>query len=202
MLEIKPLQQKDSKKAIQYAIKGMQFEQYIPNRFLLQVFGYYFWYKELLRATEIIAAYDGEHLVGVLLAEMNGGTKKCKSWWRESLIKTIDKITKTFFGDSAGEYDRVNKEMYADYVKHHTPDGEIVCLASDVNHPVRGIGTLLMKEFKARVQGQEVFLYTDSNCSYPFYEKRGFDRKEARDITMIVGDHASEVTCFLYARTF
>ncbi len=78
-IEIKPLQKKDFGKAIEFAIKGMNFDQYMDNKLILQLYGRYFFYLELERSTQVLAAYMGDQLVGVLLAEMKNETKKFQS---------------------------------------------------------------------------------------------------------------------------
>ena len=69
-IEIKDIRKKDYKKAIQFAIKGMHFDWYLDSKFLLNAYGRYFWYLEINRATQILAAYVDNEFVGVLLAEM------------------------------------------------------------------------------------------------------------------------------------
>lgn len=71
-IEIKDIRKKDYEKAIQFAIKGMHFDWYLDNRFLLNAYGRYFWYLEINRATQIFAAYADSEFVGVLLAEIKG----------------------------------------------------------------------------------------------------------------------------------
>lgn len=78
-IEIKSLQKKDFGKAIEFAIKGMNFDQYMDNKLILQLYGRYFFYLELERSTQVLAAYMGDQLVGVLLAEMKNETKKFQS---------------------------------------------------------------------------------------------------------------------------
>ena len=75
-IEITELKRKDYKKAIQFAIKGMHFDWYLDSNFLLQAYGRYFWYLEMNRATQILAAYADGKFVGVLLAEIYGEEKK------------------------------------------------------------------------------------------------------------------------------
>ena len=41
-IEIKDIRKKDHKKAIQFAIKGMHFDWYLDNKFLLNAYGRYF----------------------------------------------------------------------------------------------------------------------------------------------------------------
>ena len=43
-IEIKDIRKKDYEKAIQFAIKGMHFDWYSDNPFLLNAYGRYFWY--------------------------------------------------------------------------------------------------------------------------------------------------------------
>ena len=74
-MEIKPLQKKDYKKVIQFAITGMNFKKYITNTFLLNAYGKYFWYLELINATQIIASYNGDDLFGILVVDMKNETK-------------------------------------------------------------------------------------------------------------------------------
>ena len=71
-IEIKDIRKKDYKKAIQFAIRGMHFDWYLDNQFMLNAYGRYFWYLEINRATQVLAAYIGGEFVGVLLAEIKG----------------------------------------------------------------------------------------------------------------------------------
>ena len=79
-LDFKQLEKKDYKKAIQFAIKGMHFDWYTKNKLLLNLYGRYFWYLELNRATQIIALYADDELAGVLLADIKGKSKKHHSF--------------------------------------------------------------------------------------------------------------------------
>lgn len=70
--------------------------------------------------------------------------------------------------DSKGGYDDTNEELLSDYLKKHSPDGEIVFLAANPDLKIKGIGSKLLKEFERREQGKEVFLFTDSGCTINF----------------------------------
>lgn len=56
-IEIKNIHKSDYRAAVQFAIKGMHFDWYLNNKFLLEAYGRYFWYLEMNRATQILAAY-------------------------------------------------------------------------------------------------------------------------------------------------
>ena len=53
----------------------MHFDWYTKNKLLLNLYGRYFWYLELNRATQIIALYADDESAGVLLADIKGKSK-------------------------------------------------------------------------------------------------------------------------------
>ncbi len=198
-LELKELAEKDYKKVIQYAIKGMHFNMYINNKTILNLYGKYFWYLELLNATQVLAVYYGEELAGVLIADINGEPKYHKSFSKSMYVKFIDFIQKHFFKDSVGVYDEVNKKMLEEYKKENTPDGEIRFLAANPDLKVKGIGTMLLQELESREKGKEIYLFTDDQCTYQFYEHRGFDKVGEENIKLDL-DKKVPLRCLLYRK--
>lgn len=89
-LTFKPLEKKDYKKAIYFAVEGMNFERYMENELLLNLYGRYFLYMELNRATQILALYAEDELAGVLLAEIKGEKKKHRSFGQQIYVKIFD----------------------------------------------------------------------------------------------------------------
>ena len=89
-LEFGQLKKADYKKAIQFAIEGMHFNWYLDNKLLQNLYGRYFLYLEMSRATQAIAAYKGDELAGVLLCEMKGEAKKDHSIWKSAYVKIFD----------------------------------------------------------------------------------------------------------------
>ena len=96
-IEIKELKKQDYNKAISFAIKGMHFDWYLDNKLLLHLYGRYFWYLEMSRATQVIAVYAGNMLAGVLLAEIKGETKHHRSIWKSLYVKAFDVLQNTFY---------------------------------------------------------------------------------------------------------
>lgn len=199
-MELKAFQSKDMRKVIQFAIRGMHLDLYLKNRLLLNLYGRYFWYLETNRATQIIAAYEGDTLAGVLLAEIKGEPKKYYSNWRAVYVKIVDFVQRVFFKESAGLYDSINQEMIAEYKQTHSPDGEIIFLAANPDVKVKGIGTMLLNELANREKGKEVYLYTDNACTYQFYEHRGFDKVGEKDVVLDFGENKVPMTCLLYSK--
>lgn len=197
---LRELRRKDYNKAIQFAITGMHFDWYLDSSFVLNLYGRYFWYLEMTRATQVIAAYKGDELAGVLLAEIKGEKKQHRSFWKFLYVKLFDFIQKTFFQSNVGTYDTANKEMYEQYTKTYMPDGEIIFLAANPEIKVKGIGSMLLREFERREKGKLVYLYTDNACTYQFYEHRGFERACEKDVVIKIDDKEVPLKCLLYSK--
>lgn len=197
-IEIKELKKKDDKKAIQFAIEGMNFNQYLENRFLLQLYGRYFWYLELTNATQILAAYMGDDLVGVLLADVKTEKKKIKSFWMSVYIKIFNLLQNLF--SSLDIYEEANQTMLKEYQKHHLLDGEIKFLAADPQYKGKGIGSFLLSALEKLVTGKTLYLFTDNHCTYQFYEHRGFQRVGEKEIVLDFKIKKVPLTCFLYQK--
>ncbi len=199
-LEIRELRKKDYRKAVAFAITGMHFNWYMDSEVLLKLYGKYFWYLELNRATQVIAAYEEDELAGVLLADMKGEDKKYRTFGKSFYVKVFDILQHLFAKDGVSVYDEANRELFIQYRNSKIPDGEIVFLAADPESTARGTGSLLLREFERREKGKEVFLYTDNACTYQFYEHRGFVRAGERDITLEIGNKKVELQCLLYRK--
>ena len=200
-LEIKELRKSDYKKVIQFAIEGMHFNLYMKNKIVLDMYGRYFLYLEMLKATHIIAAYYGDELAGVLMCEMKGREPKQHSFWKSCYVKIMDFIQKTFVKDGVSAYDEANKKMLEEFKKTNEPDGEIVLLAANPKIKVKGIGTFLLHELEKKEVGKQIYLYTDTGCTYQFYEKRGFDRVGEIPVSLKIGKNRADITCLLYSKT-
>lgn len=200
MIKIREFDKKDTNKAIQFAITGMHFDWYLKNRFLLNLYGRYFWNLEISRATQVIAAYDEDRFVGVLLAAIEGGVREHASIGKTMYVKWFEWMQRIFFKGSADLYEETTRELLAAYRKGHAPDGEIIFLAADPEAKTRGIGSALLAELERREAGQLVFLHTDNACTYPFYEHRGFERVGEKEIVLEFGSKCVPLQCFLYAK--
>lgn len=201
-MEIKELKKKDYKKAINFAIVGMDLKRYFSNNEkskLLKVYGKYFFYLELLQATKVICAYEDNNLVGILLANMKGEKKSVRSIFKWLYVKTVVLIMNIFYKNTASVYDKANQEMFAKYRETNNPDGEIIFLASDPNYLGKGVGTFLLNEFQRLEKNKTVYVYTDDQCVYQFYEHRGFKIEGEKDIVMEF-DSDVNLKCMLFSK--
>ena len=199
-LTFKQLQKKDFRKVIDFAIKGMNFSRYVDNPLALRLYGRYFLYLELERASQVIAAYVEDRLVGILMADMSNQPKQYSSFWRIHYIKMFKKIMGFIVKNGADIYEETNKAMFETFASKTLPDGEICFLATDPSIHGRGIGTQLLEELSRREKGKLIYLYTDNDCSYQFYERKGFERSEEKEITMMLQGRTVALTCLLYSK--
>ena len=195
---IKNIDKKDYKRAIELAVKGMHFDWYFKNDFLLYAYGKYFWYLELNEATQILAAYVDDKFVGVLLARFNNEKNMHNNFFEKAYVKVIDFIHNIFFKNSAGLYEETCEKQLNHYLLNNDPDGEIVFLVGDSNY--KGVGTTLLHELENREKGKVVYLYTDDACTYEFYEHRGFIKNEENNITLKTEKGEVILNCFLYSK--
>lgn len=199
-IQIKEMEKKDFSKAIDFAIEGMHFSRYIDNKLILRLYGRYFLYLELERATQVFAAYMGNRLVGILMADIKGESRLYSSFMRKFYVKIAKIIMRAFVQGGTNIYDEANKLMFEEYLKKSNPDGEICFLAADPTIQGKGIGTLLLKELGKREKGKLIYLYTDDNCTYQFYEHKGFERAEEKVIKMEIGGKTVPLTCLLFSK--
>lgn len=199
-MKFRTLKKKDYKKVINYAIEGMHFDWYMTNKFALKAYGRYFLYEALNRATQVIAAYEGKELAGVLIAEIDGQNPVQKSFLKGLYVNIFEAFQKLVAKDSAGVYGKVNKKMLKEYRSKVDLDGEIIFLAANPEIKGKGTGTILLEELANREQGKRVYLFTDNACTYQFYDKRGFDRVAEEEVVLKVIKGEVELGCYLYSK--
>ena len=200
MIEIREIRRRDYKKAQQFAIQGMHFNWYTDSKIELKLYGKYFWYMELNRATRVYGAYADDEFVGVLLADMKGEPKRYHSRLRAAYVRFIDWVQRLAVGDGVETYDSANHEMYRAFCEEYTPDGEINFLAANPDSKIKGIGTALLSALEADEHGTLVYLYTDNACTYQFYEHRGFTRHGERQVVLDLKKKEVPLTCLLYTK--
>ncbi|TCD54596.1 GNAT family N-acetyltransferase [Alloscardovia theropitheci] len=197
---ISNLLRQDHKKAINAAIEGMHFDRYIPNAVVRSLYGRYFWYSELLKATRVIAAYHDDEFAGVLLARVDGEKPVYNSWSKRVFVGFFEFIQKIFADESAGEFDRACQHLYSDAIKSMKFDAEICFLAANPNVRVKGVGTFLLGELTRVLAGKQIFLFTDSGCTYQFYEHRGFTLVAETTIALETNHENIPLRCMLYTK--
>ncbi len=199
-ITIRNIDKKDYAAIQRFASRGMCFNVYTENRFELFFYAKYFWYLELNRATQVLAAYMDGRLAGVLLADMNGEPKASVSLWRKLYVKLAELVMGIGYKGAADEYDAANDEMLAQYKAEYQPDGELNFLAVDPDINGKGIGSQLLDELARREKGKLIYLFTNTGCTYEFYDRRGFERPYTRQIDILMRGKKIPHECFLYSK--
>ena len=200
-IQIKELNPNDYDIVRKFAIGGMNLNRHTEYEYELYFYSKYYIFFELLNSTQIFAAYENDKLVGVLFAEFKNEPKKVNSFYMKIYVKSIDFIMNVFY-KGLNIYMEANKDMFNEFKKNNDPDGEIRFFAVDPNLKGKGIGTLLLKHLENIEKGKKVFLYTDSGCTYQFYEHRGFKREQERNIILPIHGKDTPLTCFLFSKSF
>ncbi|MCQ2056492.1 MAG: GNAT family N-acetyltransferase [archaeon] len=193
-VSFKELQRKDEEKVIKFASEGMHLSWFVKNHSAQHISDRLYWYSCAFKATQIIAAYEEDRFLGVLAASIYGEKSCYHNPLGRILSKLISPIISLFELDD--DWNDICYEMYNEYTKDNSPDGEILFFVTSPN--VRGIGSLLLSEFRRRNNGKIVFLYTDEGCNYGFYDHVGFKRMIEKSITLKIRKKTRNLKCFLY----
>lgn len=202
-MQIEKLKKRDFKLAIKYASEGMNFKKYFKNNkksLMLKFYQKYFFYLELLKATNIISVYDNNILQGVIMVDIENEKKAYKSFFKKLYVKFVDLLLSLSLHGESNKYLEANNRMYEKYLKSYQPDGEITFFVVNPKLEKQGIGTILLKELEKQMKGKTLYLFTDDQCSYQFYEHRDFIKIDEIDIIMKLAEDVP-LKCFLYSKT-
>lgn len=176
----------------------MNFDRYTNSKFTERLYSKYFVWDAYINATIAIAAYDGDVLCGVIMAKFDN----------ELMIdqKVVDKVHASslqymmglVFDQGIITYDQVNQAMLKELKAKTNLDGEVLLFAVNPDIKNKGIGTKLLNELERKYSGKRVYLFSDSNCSYQFYQHRGFHQNNAIRIPEPGRFDGSKLTCFLF----
>ena len=196
-MEIKPLNRADYNKIISFMIKGMNLESLGNSPSSLRYFSRYYLYYELNRATDIICAYEGDEILGILIGKIKDKPKIHSSFSEKFYVHFTDFVDRILspLGDPV---EKAMMKLCKEY--EETYDGEITFLTKDPDCDTKGIGTFLLNEFESRCKGKTIFLFTDDGCTYQFYEHRGFERVFIKNIVMKNGKKDIPVECYIYKK--
>ncbi|MGA5591868.1 GNAT family N-acetyltransferase [Enterococcus mundtii] len=193
-LTIRSIDRKDLNKASEFAAQGMNYASYTENPIVLYLYRQYALSSLLIKSTVTLGAYLDGQFVGFLFARFDGEPKVSVSWGRRLFVTVAEKlIGLTGYQGAIGAYDRANQEMYQEFATNR-PEGEVTYFAVDPALKGKRIGSRLLEEIKKSYKNKRVYLYTDSNCNYQFYLKKGFDIFGRRPVDFGGED---SLTCFL-----
>jgi predicted N-acetyltransferase YhbS len=152
-----------------------------------------------------VAVMEG-HVVGLILARADGQPHlpgslrhRATSWAHMAMIA----LTGLSDLPSIAQYRAIHRSYRELRVEVGTAlDNEITLFAVAEAIRGRGVGRHLFEDALGylRSHGQRTyFLYTDTQCSYGFYDSRGLTRAATRDISLTLGGRPYALQVFLYA---
>lgn len=195
-MELKTLKSADYDAVIAAATEGMNLGDYVEQGWKLRNYARCFFYDELLKASHVLAAYEGEQLAGVLLLNLHDYPKAMRSWWRSLYVKGFQFLERTLhIGHQCLPH---YKELLSDYLRTSPVDGEISYVVAIPGTGIKGVGRFLLAEANKIAEDKHLFLVTDDGCNYGFYDAMGFQRAGNKHITYEGPRGTAQRECMLY----
>lgn len=130
---------------------------------------------EYSHATVTLGAYDeNDNFCGAVFAKFNNEVLVDQGIFNTLYSSVANCVANIGFGSESSVYDQVNFEMLRELRSEFKLDGELCLFAVNRNAGGKGIGSKLLAELSKQYAGKHIYLFTDSNCTYQFYEHRGF----------------------------
>lgn len=135
----------------------------------------------LRRANYSLVAAEGERVLGVILADCHAAAHP-KSFYKAlsqgwAVLSLFTTKTGRKLGSFFEVFDRTDQELLKETCCNF--DAEICLFAMEEEARGRGAGKRLFKEalnHMKRQRAKKFYLFTDSSCTWQFYEKRGMVR--------------------------
>ena len=199
-LELKPLKRADEPQVVRFAVDGMHFDHYIKSARLQRAYAGHFWLASKMEATEQIALYSGEVLAGVLLARMIGGVAVGVPPLERVFVRTADALLHVVSRKLEGAYQRANERLLSRFLLRYTAEGEITFLAVNPALKRQGVGRQLVEELATRHEGKRVYVFSDEECDFGFYDHMRFTKEEEEAVSLVCSTGRMVLPCFLYSK--
>ena len=198
MYSIRPFDIANAELLCAYACKGMGFDRLCGEDMGI-VYASVIAYNHIVAATEGYACYDGDNQIGFLLYRESGK----KPIYAEPEMLQREKHYRDRLVSSASDYvlktgAKIDEFILSYWNEDCKDDGELLFLASDIDHKPRGIGRALLEELARRHKGETIALLSDSNCTLAFYEGMGFACIERKAFP---NPHLPDYTCYIFKKT-
>lgn len=138
--------------------------------------------------------------MGLLTFTFEGAPKPYARLHQKLFVSAMNWVEKKFFAEESQAYEDVNRAMLTEAKKHLTFDGELSFFAVHPAAHGKGVGSLLLQHAEQNHGGSTIYLYTDTGCTYQFYEKRGFERA-GEQVAPALSKGDEPLTCLLYTKT-
>ena len=119
---------------------------------------------------------------------------------KHKLIEEKRDCEAILYKSASDAYDAANAEMLAQFKAEQPSDGELNFFAVEPAIKGKGIGSKLLYELARREKGKLIYLFTNTGCTYEFYDKKGFERPYTRQIDILMRGKKIPQECYLYCK--
>ncbi|MFD1418479.1 GNAT family N-acetyltransferase [Companilactobacillus keshanensis] len=163
-----------------------------------KLYAEYFVHDAWINSTVAIAAYEDDQLCGVIMVRFNDEVLLNQNILDKIYVDAFQGVIGMVFDRNSYTYEQINHAMLKELQSKINLDGEITLFAVDPERKGQGIGSKLLKFLEQQFSGKQVYLFTDSNCSYQFYQHRNFAQFDARRMLEPGRKSDQKMTCFLF----
>ncbi len=203
-LTFTPFTRKDIPALIEVLSKVWPLDAYTDEARVRKRFSILDAYYCAMFADDSEAVYDGDRLVGVLLGRTRrvGNPFKYLFYGLLTQYHVVMLLLRRHSRQIFYEILKIDK-AYRAMKKEASLKAmsEVVLFAVDPDYQGHGIGRALMDRFFARLKSARVYLFSDTDCNYGFYEAYGFTRESEKALDVNTSDGTKEVRAFLYVHT-
>lgn len=201
----RPIRKRDHAQVKDIICKAFSLDAYVTNAKLLEAVKTQYLYSCLSEATYTCVAEKDGQTVGVIMGNAKGD---------HSAIRHLPYLIKDlWYGMKIALYGRKYRRQAAGYKDIHTIyrefsdkhkgefDGVLTLFAVDQDRRGLGVGNTLLDHllgYWERQKVKRIYLYTDTTCTYGFYEHRGFERLESKGLQIERDGKPFQMEVFLY----
>jgi predicted N-acetyltransferase YhbS len=204
----RPYQPQDAEDIKKIINEAFYIHRYVTGRLVLDSALEIYLRERLLASTWTRVAVQDGRVVGVIMGQVDG-QPRLGGRFTNRLLTLAHMLRAGVLGlpqwKSMRQYfafDRVYGEL-----RKKTPDpltDELTLFAVDSSTRGLGIGKTLYRDYLDHLRSlgrSDFYLYTDSLCTYQFYEKQGMTRTASEDMNLVLDGKPEALGVYLYSGT-
>jgi len=204
----RPYQPQDAEDIKKIINEAFYIHRYVTGRLVLDSALEIYLRERLLASTWTRVAVQDERVVGIIMGQVDG-QPRLGGRFTNRLLTLAHTLRAGILGlpqwKSMRQYfafDRVYGEL-----RKKTPSpltDELTLFAVDSSTRGLGIGRTLYRDYLDHLRSlgrSDFYLYTDSLCTFQFYEKQGMTRTASEDMNLVLDGKPEALGVYLYSGT-
>ena len=204
----RPYQPQDAEDIKKIINEAFYIHRYVTGRLVLDSALEIYLRERLLASTWTRVAVQDERVVGIIMGQVDG-QPRLGGRFTNRLLTLAHTLRAGILGlpqwKSMRQYfafDRVYGEL-----RKKTPSpltDELTLFAVDSSTRGLGIGKTLYRDYLDHLRSlgrSDFYLYTDSLCTFQFYEKQGMTRTASEDMNLVLAGKPEALGVYLYSGT-